>query len=140
MPSYFYPTSNAPEAQDGDNRLLHKICASLYDALSSFSAMPSYFVLNNKPEAQDGNNRLLHKICGLLNGLATALGNANVLYLADDVADARAQTTRYSIIRIPSLGWDFNWVSDSMESDNGNTVLRPDDIAFGDPGRYERFL
>lgn len=139
MPSYFYPTSNAPEAQDGDNRLLHKICATLYAACSSFSSMPSYFVLGNQPEAQDGNNRLLHKICGLLNGLAEAIALGGV-YLADDVADAKAQTTRYSIIRIPSLGWGFNWVADSTTAGDDNLVLTPDDITEPDPGRYERFI
>jgi len=141
MPSYFQSSSNAPEPQDGDNRLLHKICASLYDALSSMTNMPTYFQWGSLPESQDGNNRLLHKICGLLNGLAAAIAaGGSAVYLADNVASVRALTTRYSIVRIPSLGWDFNWVEDSTTADDGSTVLIPDDITHPAAGRYERFI
>jgi hypothetical protein len=79
-------------------------------------------------------------VATLLNEIYTSGGLANAVYLADDVADLRAQATRYQIIRIPSLGHDYNWVADSTTADNGVTVLKPDDLGAGDPGRYEQFI
>jgi len=67
-------------------------------------------------------------------------GASSVVYIATDVADVRAQTTRYAIVRIPSIGWDFNWIAASVGVDDGTTVLKPDDLGAGNPGRYERFI
>lgn len=138
MPSYF-PEGNAPHPQDSVERSLQKINSELYDTLASFTSMPTFFPEGGIPHPQDDIRRSLQKINGLVNGLSAAV-SASAVYLAADVAAVRALTTRYSIVRIPTLGWDFNWVSTSTTADDGATVLCPDDITHPAPGRYERFI
>lgn len=141
MPSYFPQDGDSNWASDRIERVLQKCNQLLYDALSSYSSMPTYFPEGNAPRASDTAERSAHKCLGLLQGLAAALvAGGSGIYLADDVADAKAQTTRYAIIRIPSLGWDFNWVATSTTAGDDELVLTPDDITEPAAGRYERFI